>query len=122
MINIFGTIILTYLLIGTPALAQITGEEHKHDDHQSTKGDPAKAAKSPAKMDAMKCCDEMEKKAGSKDATPMKDEMKAKMEKMKEMKTKMADKMKEKGADGMKMKEMKGGANTGEQEKADHQH
>jgi hypothetical protein len=109
MNKICTMIILSGLLITAPLFAQGTTEEHKHEDHQSAKPAPAEPEKSPTKADAMKCCEAMEKNAGSKEGAPAKSEMKAKMEKMKE---KMAE----------KMKETKGSVKTAEPEKETHQH
>jgi len=75
------------LFIGTVLILAASDNGIFAQETKEEKPAPAKKAEAPAKADAMKCCEGMEKMG------EMKGEVKAKMEKMKE---KMADKMAEK--------------------------
>jgi len=81
------------------------GQEQKHEGYTEELKASAKNTAEPAKSSFMKCCEEMEKRGEMKVGMPMnsdaKSEMKPKMEKMqsmKGMKEKMAEKMKAMGA------------------------
>jgi hypothetical protein len=106
-------------LTGPAMLAEVIAQEHKHEEHKEEKTAPGKKATEPAKADAMKCCEGMEKMGDMKAGMPIKAEMKAKMEKMKEMKEKMAEKLGEKG---MKMQTPESKVEKNEPSKDAHQH
>jgi hypothetical protein len=91
----------------SPAFAQ----EHQHGDKKDEPQAPAKKDAAPAKAEAKKCCEGMDKS-----------EMKAKMEKMKAMKEKMAEKMKAKGMEGINSKDAQDGEIKIEPSKETHAH
>jgi hypothetical protein len=99
--------VVILVLGGVLGLSPAFAQESKHEEHKDAKPEPAKKA-APAKTDAMKCCEGMDKTGGTKDA------MKAKMEKMPAMKEKMAEKM--------KAKQVKNGEKKGEAAKDEHGH
>jgi len=83
MTIIVRNLILLALFAHMPAFAQ----EGQHDQHQAQQETPVHKDSAPSKTGSTKCCEGMEKKG----------EMKAKMDSMKVMKEKMAEKMGEKG-------------------------
>jgi hypothetical protein len=100
---------------GILSISPVFAQEPKHDEHKEAKPEPAKKA-SPGKMDAMKCCEGMDKMGG------MKDDKEAKTEKMRAMKEKMAEKMKAKKTEITKTKELKSGEKEKEATKDAHDH
>lgn len=87
MRRIFIAVLMSVTWVTGGGLAQESKEE---------KPAPAKKAEAPAKADAMKCCEGMEKMGEMKSGMPMKAEMKAKMIEM--MKSKAAEKSLEKNS------------------------
>ena len=116
MKELFAGIILVVALAGSQAIAQ----EHKQEEQKGESQTTAQKRADAAKPDSKKCCEGMEKTDDIKEGAPTKSNMKAKMEKMKKMKGKMAEKMK--GSESMKMKDMKSEAKTAEPAKDAHQH
>jgi hypothetical protein len=100
MKTLFALMILVVALAGPGAIAQ----EHKHDEQKGENKAPTQKGTDAEKADSKKCCEGMEKTGEIKEGTPTKGDMKAKTEKMKEMKEKMTEKGK--GMEGMKMKDM----------------
>jgi hypothetical protein len=108
--NKWAFLVVVGVLSCSPAFAQ----EHQHGDKKDEPQAPAKKDVAPAKA-AATCCEGMDK-------SEMKDEMKAKMEKMKAMKEKMADKMKAKGMEGSNSKDAQDGEKKIEPSKETHAH
>jgi len=104
-------IILALFVCATLTGARVFAQEPKHEEHKEEK-------KAQGKTDGMKCCEGMEKKGEKKEGTE--GDMKAKIEKMKAMKEKMAEKMKD--IEETKMKATKGDAKPSEPSKDEHQH
>jgi hypothetical protein len=115
MKNLFAVMILSVLLAGAEAIAQ----EHKHEEQKEESKAPVGKGTDAGKADSMKCCEEMKKMDGMKEGMPMKAAMKAKMEKMKAMKQKMAEKMQVPGGAGQEPEKK---ADAVEAEKSPHQH
>jgi len=109
--NKWAFLVVVGVLSCSPAFAQ----EHQHGDKKDEPQAPAKKDAAPAKVEAKKCCEGMDK-------SEMKGEMKAKMEKMKAMKEKMADKMKAKGMEGSNSKDAQDGEKKSEPSKETHAH
>ena len=109
--NRLAFLILIGLLAFSPAIAQ----EHQHGDKKDEQQTPVKKDPASAKADAKKCCEGMDK-------SEMKDDMKAKMEKMKAMKEKMAQKMKARGMEGSKSKDAPDAEKKSEASKDAHAH
>ena len=109
--NKWAFLVVVGVLSFSPALAQ----EHAHGDKKDEPQSPAKKDAAPAKAEAKKCCEGMDK-------SELKDDMKAKMEKMKAMKEKMAEKMKAKGMEGSKSKDAQDGEKKSEASKDAHAH
>jgi hypothetical protein len=103
------------VLGGILSISSVFAQEPKHDEHKEAKPEPTKKA-SPGKADAMKCCEGMDKMG------EMKDDKKAKTEKMRAMKEKMAEKMKAKKAEITKTKELKSDEVEKEATKDAHDH
>ncbi len=88
MKNLSMAVLLSLVWTSGTAVAQ----EHKHEAPKAAPKAPATKADVPAKSDAMKCCEGMEKMGEMKGDMPMKSGMTP------EMKAKMMEKMKEKMA------------------------
>jgi hypothetical protein len=100
MKKLFAAMMVSAALVGAAAGAQ----EHKHAEQQEESKTPVQKKTEAVKAEGMKCCEGMEKMGEMKVGMPMKSEMasettgdmKAKMEKMQEMKA-MQEKITDKG-------------------------
>jgi hypothetical protein len=97
MKKLFAVMIVSAALAGAEARAQ----EHQHAEQKEESVTPVQKKTEPAKAEGMKCCEGMEKMGDMKAGMPMKSgmtgDMKAKMEKMKHMQEKIAEKITDKG-------------------------
>ena len=99
MKNFISVVIVCGSIIGAQAAAQVKTEERQHEEHITP---PDKAQNPPRKTGLAACCEGMDKMGEVNGGMPMKGDIKVKMEKMKEMKEKMAEKMGMKTTEGGK--------------------
>jgi len=103
------------VLIGVLALSPAFAQEPQLGDKKEERPAPSKKDAVPTKTETKKCCEGMDK-------SEMKDDMKAKSEKMKTMKEKMGEKAKAKTTDGSKSKPESGAGKTVEPKQETHGH
>ena len=99
-------------LAGGLALSPAFAQEHQHGEKREGQQAPVKKDDVPAKSGTTECCEGMDKTG----------EMKAKMEKMKGMKERMAEKIKASGVEGSKSKDAQSGEKKSEPTQDAHGH
>lgn len=102
------------ILVGALSVSPAFAQEHQHGDKKEEQQTPAQKDAVPGKTETKGCCEDMHKAGETKNST------KAKMEKMKAMKEKMAEKMKAKGAEPANSKDEKVGEKKNEKETHEH--
>ena len=101
---------------GGLALSPAFAQEHQHGEKREEQQAPVKKDAVPTKSGTTKCCE------GTDKTGEMKGDMKAKMEKMKGMKERMAEKMKAAGVEGSKSKDAQSAEKKSESNKDAHGH